>query len=175
MWNQEMVDKAIENGDVRKFEDVVTIGERPSPTKKEEKASFMNYRALTATGMAALCGGKYEPAKDGPEKGKKDERTDFDKEWGACNYFNYGFDLELRQAARTKLLNDLQGSEKQIVKLATMLLLAENSPEDVKDMIMNSPKWKATENLEAIVDAALRAIQSQPGKGVAKEKEDKVA
>lgn len=158
MWNQDMVEAAIKSNDVERFDDEVTISEKASPTGKEAKRAFINYRALTATGMAAMCGGKYDPMKPSPKKGEKDERTDVEKEYGACDYFNYGYDLELRQKARTALLSELEGPEKSVRKLVLMLLAAENTEEDVRDTVINSPKFKGVDGLENMVESALKSV-----------------
>lgn len=77
--------------------------------------------AQNAKGMAALCNGKIAPATAKPETGK-DERTDEQKAVGACDYFNYGVDLEIRQASRQGIMAKLESPEKAIEKMVKALV-----------------------------------------------------
>jgi hypothetical protein len=119
--NIENVNKAVEAGDVKAVQDKVSISEKASPTGKAAEMAYTRYVAVTARGMAALCDGKLEPAKDKPETGD-DTRTDAEKAPGACDYFNYGFDLDVRATVRAKLMSTLEGPEKAIKKAIDTLV-----------------------------------------------------
>lgn len=99
----------------------VTVRAKSSPTKKDENQPYVAYFAKTGRGMALLCGGKVEPAMVKPAEGK-DERTDVQRAPGACDYFNYGFDLDVRQPIRVKLEDSLSGPEKAIDKMVKQLV-----------------------------------------------------
>ena len=98
----------------------VTISAKVTKTK-DESITYEKLIALTADGQAFLCGGKMEPATDAPESGK-DERTDEQKAKGACDHFNYGFDLEVKRSLRSKLAELIEGPAKAIAKAAQVML-----------------------------------------------------
>jgi hypothetical protein len=99
----------------------VTIRAKSSPTKKDEVQPFLSYFAQNARGMSALCNGKIPPQTPKPAEGK-DERSEEQKAVGACDYFNYGYDLDLRQPIRVSLEDSLAGPEKAIEKQVKSLV-----------------------------------------------------
>ena len=118
----EAIRKGVASGDIiedRKAK--VTVRAKSSPTKKDEHQPYVAYFAKTGRGMALLCGGKVEPMTVKAEEGK-DERTDAQKAAGACDYFNYGYDLDVRQPIRVKLEDSLAGPEKAIDKMVKQLV-----------------------------------------------------
>lgn len=102
-------------GHIEHFIEKVTIKAATSPTKKDEAQEFDALYALDAEGMVILSGGKVEPKTAAPESGK-DERTAEQKALGACDHFNYGRLLGIRQNVRTDLESTLEGPEKSIEK-----------------------------------------------------------
>jgi hypothetical protein len=122
MVNKELVDAAVTEGSVKTEQDEVTVGAKSSPDGKEHKRPYTRFTALNAKGMAALCNGKIVPATSKPAEGTKDERTDADKAVGACDYFNYGFDLDIRASERAILMGELEGPEKAIAKVVKALV-----------------------------------------------------
>lgn len=116
-----MIEQAVKDGHVvRKLSDV-TIRAKSSPTKKDEVQPFYSYAAMNARGMAALNNGKIEPQTPKPEDGK-DERTEDQKAFGACDYHNYGYDLDLRQPIRVALEDEIAGPEDAINKAVKQLV-----------------------------------------------------
>lgn len=101
---------------LRLSEGDVKISAKSSPDGKDHTRPYPKVEALTAEGMALICGGKFEPATAKPEDGTKDERTEAEKAAGACDYFNYGYDLSIRATERSKLESELEGPEKAIAK-----------------------------------------------------------
>ena len=101
---------------------IVAISEKASPDGKAHERKYTRYVAVDARGMAALCGGKIEPSTAKPEGEAKDERTDEQKKPGACDYFNYGFDLDQRASVRASLMTELEGPEKAITKAVKALV-----------------------------------------------------
>lgn len=116
-----LVETAITESHVRAVQDVVKISAKASPDNKDHEKAYTRYEALDARGMAALCGGKIEPSTGAPAEGK-DERTDEQKANGACDYFNYGYDLDQRASVRASLMNELEGPEKAIAKAVKALV-----------------------------------------------------
>lgn len=108
--------KAIQDGHIDHQIEKVTISAKSSPTGKDEVQEFDALYALDVEGMAILCGGKMEPKTAAPAEGK-DERTDEQKRLGACDHFNYGRLLSVRQQVRADLESRIEGPEKQIEKL----------------------------------------------------------
>jgi len=111
----DMVKAAIAAGDVASSIDEVKIGKDKSPTGKDEVSRYVRLSAMSAKGQLALCNGKMVPSTPKPEEGE-DERTEVEKADGACDYFNYGYDLNRRAEVRQALSNILQGPEKAIKK-----------------------------------------------------------
>lgn len=117
----EMVQQAITDGNVRAEIGEVKISKDASPTKTEAKQGYVKLVALNARGMAALCNGKIEPQVAKPEEGE-DKRTDTEKAVGAADYFNYGYDLDVRATVRSKLVSSLEGPDKAIAKAVKSLM-----------------------------------------------------
>ena len=146
---------AITAGDVTAVWGNVHISEKASPTGKAADKEYVSLGARTLKGMAFLCGGKVEPQTPKPEDGE-DTRTEQQKEPGASDYFNYGFDLDLRQPVRNTLMGTLEGPEKA-VKAAVKGLLAMGLEGDaLRTAIKNSPKFKDVEGIDKFIDAALK-------------------
>jgi len=99
----------------------VTISAKIAGTKIDQFVNYEKLIALTAEGQKLLAGGKMEPATDAPESGK-DERTAEQKAKGACDHFNYGFDLEVKRDLRGKLAEMIEGPAKAIAKAAQVML-----------------------------------------------------
>lgn len=138
----EMIQAAIAEGSISAGEDTVKIAAKTSPDGKDHVATYTRYTALNAKGMAALCNGKIAPSTAKPESGK-DERTDADKAAGACDYFNYGFDLDARATVRAKLMGELEGPEKAIAKAVKSLVDgAGYSEQDAREIVINGRKAK---------------------------------
>lgn len=117
----EMIQAAIDSKDVIAVTDKVTISEKASPNGKAAEKAYTRLAAQTAKGMAALCAGKIPPATAKPAEGD-DTRTDADKANGACDYFNYGYDLDVRAQVRGQLMSELEGPEKSILKAVKALV-----------------------------------------------------
>lgn len=158
MFDKNLVEQAIQSGDLRKETDEITVSAKASPNGKEAKRSYTKYVALSATGMAALCGGKFDPMTVKPEEGE-DVRTDAQKEAGACDYFNYGYDLEARASARQQLMSELEGPEKQIKKAVLNLRGMDYDDETVRQQILNSPKFKGVEGIDKLISSALAQVK----------------
>lgn len=140
MEMNDMLKAAIEAGDVVVVTDKVTISEKASPNGKAAEQEYQRYSAQNGRGMAALCNGKLEPATSKPEEGD-DTRTDVQKQAGACDYFNYGFDLEARAQARAKLMSSLEGPEKAILKAVKSLVdNAGFSEAQARELVINQRK-----------------------------------
>jgi hypothetical protein len=149
----EMVLAAVKAGDVVSVQDEVKISEKASPTGKAAVKAYEKLIAVNARGMAALCGGKIEPAKPKPAEGK-DERTEQEKAAGACDFFNYGYDLDVRASIRQELMGSLEGPEKTIKKAFDGMVLAGYSKTEAADLVRNSPKFKGVEGLENLLNRA---------------------
>lgn len=149
----ELVNAAIAAGHVLAVTDEVTISDKASPTGKGAKKEYQKLIAQNAQGMAALCGGKIVPATAKPAEGK-DERTDEQKAAGACDFFNYGYDLDVRAGIRQELMGTLEGPEKQIKKAFDGVVLMGYSKDEAKEMLKVSPKFKDVDGLEKLLDRA---------------------
>lgn len=120
----------------------VTIKAKTSPTRKDESRAFDAFYALDAEGMMILCNGKIEPATPTPAEGK-DERSDEQKAYGACDHFNYGRLLNVRQVERGRLEASIEGPEKSIAKLVKAMIdggLAETETEAREEVIARLKK-----------------------------------
>lgn len=157
-FDRTLVDAAVQNGDLLKVTDEVTVSAKASPNSKEAKRAYTKYVALTASGMAALCGGKFDPMTPKPDEGE-DTRTDAQKEAGACDYFNYGYDLEARATTRQALMNELEGPEKQIKKAVINLRGMDYDDESVRAYILGSPKFKGVEGIDRLINNALAQVK----------------
>lgn len=149
----EMIEAAVKAGDVARVMDEVKISEKASPTGKAAVKAYEKLTALSARGMAALCGGKIEPATAKPAEGK-DERTEAQKAAGACDYFNYGYDLDVRASIRQELMGSLEGPEKTIKKAFDGMVLAGYSKAEAAELVRNSPKFKGVDGLENLLNRA---------------------
>lgn len=115
------IEAGITEGHITAVEDEVKIAAKSSPSGKDEIRKYRKLSAVDIDGMVLLCGGKVEAAKARPDEGK-DERTDFEKESGVVDYFNYGFDLSVRSTERSRLAATLEGPEKAIAKAVKSLM-----------------------------------------------------
>jgi hypothetical protein len=132
---------AVDAGDVSAIEDKVSISDKASPTGKGLERSYIRLGANTAKGMAVLNGGKINPASPKPEQGD-DTRTDEQKANGACDYHNYGYDLDARAKIRAGMMTELEGPEKAINK-AVKALVDAGMPEDTARNIIVEQRRKA--------------------------------
>lgn len=107
--------QGIVDGHIDHSIETVKITAKSSPTNKDESQEFDALYALDAQGMAILCGGKIEPQTQAPTEGE-DTRTEEQKRLGACDHFNYGRILSVRQNVRSALETRLEGPEKSIEK-----------------------------------------------------------
>jgi hypothetical protein len=114
MSNTEQVAAAVANGDIREEQAEVTVSAKASPDGKEHKRGYTALRPQSFAGMLALCNGKVEPSTPKPEG--KDERTADEKAAGACDYFDYAYDLEVRAKIRAQIIASLDGPDKAIAK-----------------------------------------------------------
>jgi hypothetical protein len=146
----EMIEAAIKAGDVIRMDGEVTVRAANSPNGKDAVKAYDKLVAVSAKGMAALCGGKIVPSTAKPEEGK-DERTEEQKAPGACDFFNYGYDLDVRASVRQELIASLEGPEKTIKKAFDGMLLAGYSKADAAEMLRVSPKFKGVEGLENLL------------------------
>ena len=146
----EQVVAGITEGHIVKDDGEVKISANVSPNGKETKGTYVRLLAQDAIGMAILCGGKVAPATPKPEDGK-DERSAEEKAAGACDYFNYGYDLEVRAGVRADLIGTLEGPEKQIKKLFDGLVLGGWDKDEAVSMIKTQSKFKDADGLDAIL------------------------
>lgn len=112
---------AINDGHVVASRGEVVISQKASPTGKGTSGFYLQMDAMNARGQAVLCNGKLEPATPKPSEGE-DTRTDVQKAPGACDYFNYGRDLDVRAKVRAQLMSGLEGPEKAIKKAVDSLV-----------------------------------------------------
>lgn len=147
--NMEAIAKAIADGDVIAYPeakikiDAKTLKAQglvsPDGLDKDAFKSYTGYEAQNARGMVALVG-KIEPKKTKPAEGD-DTRTDVEKESGACDYFNYGLDLELRAKVRAQLLSELEGPEKAITKgVKSLVENAGMSESEARELVIKQRK-----------------------------------
>ena len=146
----------IKAGNIRASWDNVEVSDKASPTGKGATRPYIRLEALNGAGLAQMFDGKIEPATSKPETGD-DTRTLEQKRSGACDYANYGADLERRAAARAALMNELEGPEKLVKKAVVAMLAIGIEPADIKAQITGSPKFKGVEGLGKLVDASLRS------------------
>lgn len=121
----------------------VNISAKASPTKKDESRSFDSLMALDAEGMALLCSGKIETQTPKPAEGK-DERTEFQKKLGACDHFNYGYDLRVRAQVRDALVTSIEGPEKTIEKLVKANVAMFDTEAETREFVIARLKSKGT-------------------------------
>lgn len=149
----EVLDKAVADGHLKVEDATVEISDKASPTGKGVSQAFKAFTALTVQGMAILCGGKTKPATPKPEG--DDERTDEDKAAGACDYFNYGYNLDVRAGIRQALMSGLEGPEKEIKKAVAGLVAMGLEGDAISTAIKNSPKFSGVEGIDKFISAAL--------------------
>lgn len=149
----EALQQAIQKGDVVASIGTVKIGKDASPTKQEVSRDYLKLEAMSAAGMAAIHGGKIKPQTPKPDG--KDERTPEQKQQGACDFHNYGYDLDVRAKVRADLLTALEGPEKAIANMVKALRAADNDDDTIRTIIAASPKFKGFSTLDAVVNAAL--------------------
>ena len=149
----QMVRDAIAAGHILATWKDVTVAEKTSPTGKELTVNYIRCEALSIQGMAALSGGKIPPATSRPEKGD-DTRTDAEKATGACDYHNYGFDLQARAPLRVHLLDEVKGPEAAVKVAVKGCIAAGFDPE----MVKGSPKFKDYPGIAAMVDRILASL-----------------
>lgn len=124
MSNSDQVNAAITAGDIKAEQAEVTVSAKASPDGKEHKRAYTALRPQTFAGMLALCNGKVEPSTPKPDG--KDERTADEKAAGACDYFDYAYDLEVRAKIRAQIIASLDGPDKAIAKaILSMAALVE--------------------------------------------------
>lgn len=161
-WIAERVSKlsealqvAIAEGDVVPSIREVEISEKSSPTKVRATREYLGLDAMSGKGMGVMNGGRIKPAKPRPGKGQEDTRTPEEKLFGACDWHNYGYDLDVRQEVRGQLLATLEGPEKAIASAVKGLRAIYDNDEEVRAQIVNSPKFASHPNIDALVTAAL--------------------
>lgn len=131
----------------------VLIGKDASPTKQAVVAEYLKLDATRGEGMRDICGGKIAQSTPKPEG--KDERTADQKANGACDFFNYGYDLDVRAKVRLDTIQSLEGPEKAIINMVKGLRAGENDDDTIRTIVLASPKFKGTANLELIINSAL--------------------
>lgn len=147
----------VKSGDILASWDEVEVTDKASPTGKGGKRPYIRLEAQTAMGLNQLFDGFINPAKPKPEGDAADTRTDDDKRKGACDYANYGRDLEARAAARAVLMGELEGPEKAVKKMIVGLQGAEYGVDEIRSIVMNSPKFKGIDGLSKLIDTALKS------------------
>lgn len=153
---------AIKDGHILATWSTVVVTAKVSPTGKAGSKPYVRLEAQNANGLAALFEGFINAAvpedklPDGISVEEKKKKTTK----GACDYANYGLDLERRAQIRQQLLSELEGPEKTVRKAVASFLAMEYEPAEVKTMIMNSPKYRDVDGLEKIVDTAIAALNS---------------
>lgn len=153
----QLVKDAIEAGHIIVDNDAeVEVTDKASPTGKGATKKYARLLAQNAQGMAAMCDGKIAPSTEKPKEGK-DERTDEQKANGAADFFNYGYDLNVRSEIRQALMGTLVGPEKLIKKSFDGLLTMGHSKDEAAEMIRNSPKFKGVDGLDAFIAKASAA------------------
>lgn len=147
---------AINEGHIVATYGTVEVTDKASPTGKGSKNEYVRLDAQDASGMALLCDGKMKPATPKPSEGD-DKRTDAEKAIGAADYFNYGRDLDVRSGIRQKMMSALEGPEKAVKKFVAALFAADYTKEQVKETILNSPKYKGVDGIESMIESAFKA------------------
>jgi len=148
----------IASGNVQVSWDTVDVSAKKSPTGKAAYRYYLRIEARNAAGQSQVFG-KLNAAtseKDIPADATADQRKALEAK-GACDYANYGYDLERRAAARQALLGELEGPEKAVKKAVIGMLAIDMTPEEIRAQIMGSAKFKGFEGLANIVDSALQA------------------
>lgn len=156
----DLVKTAIAAGDIDASiaEVEVTAKAAQNPTGKDLFGFYLKLLAQSASGMAALCGGLIRPSvrpvdEKGntiPEEKRSTEQVEAAKT-GACDWFNYGQDLDRKQTCRTSILSAVEGPEKTIRKAFDGMVLAGYSKTEAAELVRNSPKFKGVEGLENLI------------------------
>jgi hypothetical protein len=145
----EPIREGILSGDIAHQIEEVKVSAKVSPTKKDEVRKFDAYYALTAQGMLILCGGKLEPQTD--TKSIPDDATDAQRKElrrkGACDHFNYGRLLEVRQVERGILEDSIMGHEKAIDKQVKLTMDGGLFDSDDEARAHVIKQWKKTGRL----------------------------
>lgn len=122
----------------------VKVSAKISPTKKDETRAFDAFYALDAEGMLILSAGKVEPQtatddlpKDATDAVKKELRRK-----GACDYFNYGRILDVRQVERGILEDSIEGAEKAINKQVKLAMDGNQFDTDDEARTFIIARWK---------------------------------
>jgi hypothetical protein len=149
-YEADALNNAIKAGQVRATWSRVEVSAKKSPTGKGGKKSYIRLEALNARGMSAICKGVMDPAPVRTE-GQPKPQT------GACDYFNYGSDLDRKAPVRASLMGLLEGPEKAVKKTVLGLLAAEMSPEEIRTFLHSAKKFKGVEGLDKLIDSALAA------------------
>lgn len=151
------IQAAVAAGDVQPFIGVVNIRADASPTKVAASKEYLGLSAMTGKGMAALNGGRIKPALPKPEKDAKDERTAEQKLPGACDWHNYGYDLDVRRIVRAEIMATLEGPDKAVaVAIKGMRGMGWSDAKIRRELLEDEEsKFKAHPAIDKIVDAAL--------------------
>lgn len=147
--------KGIEEGHLLPVWSEIEISDEASPTAKGVLTEYIRLYSLDVQGISILNDGKMKPQTPKPTTGD-DTRTDEEKRKGACDYHDYGHDLEVKRVIRQAIMKTLEGPEKAIkvsvVGLRGMGILDSEIPA----MIKASPRWAGVEGLDAIIAAVLK-------------------
>lgn len=136
----------------------ITSKAAQNPTGKNLFGFYLRLLATSYEGQTAIAGGLVRPSvvpKD--EKGNTipaEKRTAEQIEAakpGACDWFNYGADLEAKQACRKAILDAVEGPEKAIRKSFEGMLIAGFDKAVAVEMLRNSPKFKGVDGLENLL------------------------
>lgn len=150
----EKLQQSIRDGHVIPSIGAVLVGKDASPTKQAVFREYLKLDSQSGEGMRDIMNGKIKPATPKPAEGK-DERTPDQKAAGACDMFNYGYDLDVRAKVRIDLIQSLEGPEKAIANMIKGLRAGENDDDTIRTIVLASPKFKGTANLDLILNAAL--------------------
>jgi len=136
--------------------DDVTVSDKASPTGKGASKAYVRLEALSARGLGILCNGKIEPATAKPVT-SDDTRTPEQKVPGACDFFNYGFDLDRKAPVRQQIMASLEGPEKAVKKAVLGLVAAGYEGDTLRDMVKASPKFAGVDGIDKMIASALAA------------------
>lgn len=148
----------IKAGNIKPSWDTVTVSKKKSPTGKAGYKHYVRLEAVNTQGLSQLFDGFINAATDESkiaENASKEQREKLLHK-GACDYANYGFDLERRADTRAKLLAELEGPEKVVKKAVAAFMALDMEPAQIRMHILNSPKYKGVDGLAKIVDSALK-------------------
>lgn len=137
-------------GKIRAAWHVVTVNN--TPTGKPAVKAYVRLESLSAQGMSALCKGVMVPAPEAKDGEPKPQA-------GACDFFNYGFDLDRKAPVRAEIMRSLEGPEKAVKKAVIGALAAEMSVEEIRAFVKGAPKFKGVEGIDKFIDAALASIK----------------